>query len=310
MRGADRTLTKSEVRQSCSKRAGANGGRVDTHSPVGWKGETSGSEVAVRPVPARGCERMKDNRESRSFSAIFGVRHQSAGTGSSVSKIDWSGQVKFSLSRSSAKQLRPQADQRVTSLTTLGSVKLGKYCRSDSRTLLITVCRRAPGTFLFVRPVSRACAGPRKTCSAGLLVPGTGIVSPRGVSTAGAVTNVNNCLAAINRISSLQSKRYLSSGPSPGGSSAKRETPLHFSSDARGLGGNLAPDLFNSFLRDQFSPMSTVAEWTATSSARAANLARALKNPEGNGSLRIRRLVSLLPLSTEGGEPPEQPRLR
>ena len=75
---------------------------------------------------------MKDNRESRSFyAAILGVRHQSAGTGSSVSKIDWSGQVKSSLSRSSAKQLRPQADQRVASLTTPGSVKLGSIAGSS-----------------------------------------------------------------------------------------------------------------------------------------------------------------------------------
>ena len=41
MRGVERTLTKSEVGQTSSKRAGANGGRVHTNSPVGWEGEAS-----------------------------------------------------------------------------------------------------------------------------------------------------------------------------------------------------------------------------------------------------------------------------
>ena len=128
------------------------------------------------------------SREQPSFPASGIIRDQSAGTGRSVSKIDMSGQVRFSLLKSSAKQLRPAVDQRPASSTTVARVKLGKYCRSDSRTLLSTVCRRAPRTALFVRPVSRAIAGLRKTCSAGLLVPGTGLVSPRGVSMAGAVT--------------------------------------------------------------------------------------------------------------------------
>ena len=133
--------------------------------------------------------------------------NQSAGTGRRLSRIDLSGHVKFSFLNSSSKQLRPQTVHRVTSATTVARLKLGKYSRSDSRTLVTTVRRRVPATALSVRPVSRAIAGLRNPCSAVLFVPGTGFVSPKGVSTAAAVTKVNNCSSRRRRISSLHSKR-------------------------------------------------------------------------------------------------------
>ena len=56
------------------------------------------------------------------------------------------------------------------------SVNIGKYRRSDSSTLTIIVCRRAPATVLLVRPVLRASALLRKVRSDSLLVPATGLL--------------------------------------------------------------------------------------------------------------------------------------
>ncbi len=60
---------------------------------------------------------------------------------------------------------------------------------------------------LFVRPVFRASAAERSVRSDSLFVPATGVMAPAGVTTGGAVTNVNNCWASINRISSLHNRR-------------------------------------------------------------------------------------------------------
>jgi len=65
----------------------------------------------------------------------------------------------------------------------------------------------APRGVLLLRFVLRASAALRSVRSASLLAPATGVVSPPGVSTGAAVTNVNSCRASISRISSLHNRR-------------------------------------------------------------------------------------------------------
>src|ERR1035441_10769409 len=82
-----------------------------------------------------------------------------------LSRMDWVGVCSFIFFSSLVKQLLPACHQRALSAMTLVSVNSGKYRRSDSNTLTIIVCRRAPTNVLLVRPASRAPAGFRSVQS-------------------------------------------------------------------------------------------------------------------------------------------------
>ena len=83
-------------------------------------------------------------------------RRYPLGIGRISSSTDAIGVGSFIFLSMSLKQLRPACIHRVISAVTLASVKVFKYTRNDSNTLVMIVCRRAPAVVLLVRPVSRA----------------------------------------------------------------------------------------------------------------------------------------------------------
>lgn len=87
----------------------------------------------------RGCGSGVQAKEKRISPVGCAAERQSAGSGRSVSRIDFFGGCSFSFRISSEKQLRLRAHQRWISSTTLESVNSGNCCRSDSSTLVTTI---------------------------------------------------------------------------------------------------------------------------------------------------------------------------
>ncbi len=104
-----------------------------------------------------------------------------------------SGGGRFSDSSSCPNRLRLVTNQEVTSSSMWLSVKSGRDRRSDSRTLVRIVRRRAPRIVLLVRPVFRSLAASQKVRSDSLFVPGTSEW----------ITKVNSSSDSISRRSSL-----------------------------------------------------------------------------------------------------------
>ena len=123
------------------------------------------------------------------------------------------------------KQLCPFSTQRWISAITPASVNFGRYRRSDSSTLTMIVCRRAPTSVLLVRPVLRAWAGLRSVRSASLFVPATGWLAPFGCAAGLAVTKVNSCLGQHQPHHFVDQQAIIVGGPSSGGNSTNHIGP-------------------------------------------------------------------------------------
>src|SRR5262245_12663966 len=112
-----------------------------------------GQSVVSSIRKRRSAQRAAKGRKGPQRAARAGS--QPSGTGSSVSRGDFVGAGSFSFFSILRKQLWPARRQRSISAVMLLSRNVGRYTRSDSSTLTIIDCRRAPTVDLFARPVSR-----------------------------------------------------------------------------------------------------------------------------------------------------------